>query len=67
VQIGRLVKNESNTELAIADEIQNFKEYGGQEVNDDEDNDNSPSLEALSRPDQSIKVPNNCRPYHTMF
>jgi hypothetical protein len=31
VQIGRLVKNEPNTELAIADEIQNFKEYGGQE------------------------------------
>jgi MoxR-like ATPase len=30
VQIGRLVKNESNIESAIADEIQNFKEYGGQ-------------------------------------
>jgi MoxR-like ATPase len=31
VQIGRLVKNEQNIEIAIADEIQNFKEYGGQE------------------------------------
>jgi len=31
VQIGRLVKNEPNLEMAIADEIQNFKEYGGQE------------------------------------
>jgi MoxR-like ATPase len=31
VQIGRLVKNEPNIEMAIADEIQNFKEYGGQE------------------------------------
>jgi Holliday junction resolvasome RuvABC ATP-dependent DNA helicase subunit len=30
VQIGRLVKNEPNIEMAIADEIQNFKEYGGQ-------------------------------------
>jgi hypothetical protein len=28
VQIGRLVKNEPDTGLAIADEIQNFKEYG---------------------------------------
>jgi hypothetical protein len=28
VQIGRLVKNESNIDMAIADEIQNFKEYG---------------------------------------
>jgi Holliday junction DNA helicase RuvB len=28
VQIGRLVKNESDNEMAIADEIQNFKEYG---------------------------------------
>jgi hypothetical protein len=27
VQIGRLVKNEPDIELAIADEIQNFKEY----------------------------------------
>jgi len=31
VQIGRLVKNEKDIERAIADEIQNFKEYGGQE------------------------------------
>ena len=31
VQIGHLVKNEKNIEMAIADEIQNFKEYGGQE------------------------------------
>jgi holliday junction DNA helicase RuvB len=29
VQIGRLVKNEPDIEMAIADEIQNFKEYGG--------------------------------------
>jgi hypothetical protein len=29
--IGRLVKNEQNIEMAIADEIQNFKEYGGYE------------------------------------
>jgi MoxR-like ATPase len=28
VQIGRLVKNEPDIEMAIADEIQNFKEYG---------------------------------------
>ncbi len=28
VQIGRLVKNEPYIEIAIADEIQNFKEYG---------------------------------------
>jgi hypothetical protein len=28
VQIGRLVKNEPEIETAIADEIQNFKEYG---------------------------------------
>ena len=28
VQIGRLVKNEPDIETAIADEIQNFKEYG---------------------------------------
>jgi hypothetical protein len=27
-QIGRSVKNEPDIELAIADEIQNFKEYG---------------------------------------
>jgi MoxR-like ATPase len=31
VQIGRLVKNEPNREMAIAEEIQNFKEYGKQE------------------------------------
>jgi MoxR-like ATPase len=31
VQIGRLVKNEKNIQMAIADEIQNFKEYGGLE------------------------------------
>jgi MoxR-like ATPase len=30
VQIGRLVKNEPDIEMAIADEIQNFKEYGRQ-------------------------------------
>ncbi len=29
VQIGRLVKNEKNVEMAIADEIQNFRRYGG--------------------------------------
>jgi Holliday junction DNA helicase RuvB len=29
VQIGRLVKNESDIDMAIADEIQNFEEYGG--------------------------------------
>jgi len=28
VQIGRLVKNELDIQMAIADEIQNFKEYG---------------------------------------
>jgi hypothetical protein len=28
VQIGRLVKNEPDIEMAITDEIQNFKEYG---------------------------------------
>src|SRR5215471_13896534 len=28
VQIGRLVKNEPDIQIAIADEIQNFKEYG---------------------------------------
>jgi Holliday junction resolvasome RuvABC ATP-dependent DNA helicase subunit len=33
VQIGRLVKNESNLERAIAEEIQNFKEYRKQESN----------------------------------
>jgi MoxR-like ATPase len=31
VQIGRLVKNEQNIEMAIAEEIQNFKQYGGYE------------------------------------
>jgi len=31
VQIGRLVKNEPNIEMAIAEEIQNFKEYGKEE------------------------------------
>ena len=31
VQIGRLVKNERNIEMAIAEEIQNFKQYGGQD------------------------------------
>jgi MoxR-like ATPase len=29
IQIGRLVKNEPDIEMAIADEILNFKEYGG--------------------------------------
>jgi MoxR-like ATPase len=29
VQIGHLVKNEPDIKMAIADEIQNFKEYGG--------------------------------------
>ena len=29
VQIGRLVKNESDIKMAIADEVNNFKEYGG--------------------------------------
>jgi len=33
VQIGRLVKNEPNVGMAIADEIHNFKEYGKQECN----------------------------------
>lgn len=28
VQIGRLVKNESDIEMAIADEVQRIKEYG---------------------------------------
>jgi len=31
VQIGRLVKNEPNIGMAIAEEIQNFKEYGKEE------------------------------------
>ena len=30
VQIGRLVKNEPDIEMAIVDEIHNFKEYGEQ-------------------------------------
>jgi hypothetical protein len=33
VQIGRLVKNESDINMAIADEIQNFEEYGGKNSN----------------------------------
>ncbi|HYA82946.1 MAG TPA: AAA family ATPase [Candidatus Bathyarchaeia archaeon] len=32
VQIGRLVKNEPDIQKAIADEIQNFKEYGGSQL-----------------------------------
>jgi MoxR-like ATPase len=32
MQIGRLVKNEPDIEMAIADEIQNFKEYGVPEL-----------------------------------
>jgi MoxR-like ATPase len=32
MQIGRLVKNESDIEMAIADEIQNFKEYGASQL-----------------------------------
>jgi hypothetical protein len=32
MQIGRLVKNEPNVEMAIADELHNFKEYGGQKL-----------------------------------
>jgi Holliday junction DNA helicase RuvB len=32
VQIGRLVKNEQEIETAIADEIQNFKEYGASQL-----------------------------------
>jgi hypothetical protein len=28
VQIGRLIKNEPDIEMAIAEEIQSFKEYG---------------------------------------
>jgi hypothetical protein len=31
VQIGRLVKNEKNIQMAIAEEIQNFRRYGGYE------------------------------------
>jgi MoxR-like ATPase len=33
IQIGRLVQSEPNVERAIADEIQNFKDYGRQERN----------------------------------
>jgi len=32
VQIGRLVNNEPDIEMAIADEIQNFKEYGASQL-----------------------------------
>jgi MoxR-like ATPase len=32
VQIGRLVKNEPDIEMAIADEIKNFKEYGAPQL-----------------------------------
>ena len=32
VQIGRLVKNEPDIEMAIVDEIQNFKEYGAPQL-----------------------------------
>ncbi len=32
VQIGRLVKNEPDREMAIADEIQNFKEYSARQL-----------------------------------
>jgi MoxR-like ATPase len=32
VQIGHLVKNEQDIEMAIADEIQNFKEYGASQL-----------------------------------
>jgi len=32
VHCGRLVKNEQDIEMAIADEIQNFKEYGVQQL-----------------------------------
>jgi len=32
VQIGRLVKNEPDIEMAIADEIQNFEEYGAPQL-----------------------------------
>jgi MoxR-like ATPase len=37
VQIGRLVKNESDIEMAIADEIKNFKEYGVPQLTRDTD------------------------------
>ena len=32
VQIGRLVKNEPDIEMAIGDEIENFKEYGAPQL-----------------------------------
>jgi hypothetical protein len=32
VQIGRLIKNEPDIEMAIVDEIQNFKKYGVQQL-----------------------------------
>ena len=32
MQIGRLVKNEPDIEMAIVDEIQNFKEYGAPQL-----------------------------------
>ena len=32
VQIGRLVKNEPEIEMAIADEVHNFKEYGAPQL-----------------------------------
>jgi hypothetical protein len=32
VQIGCLVKNEPDIEMAIADEIRNFKEYGAPQL-----------------------------------
>jgi Holliday junction DNA helicase RuvB len=35
VQMGRLVRNEPDIEMAIADEIQNFKEYGGGQHSND--------------------------------
>ena len=32
VQIGRLVKNEPDIEMAIVDEVQNFREYGAPQL-----------------------------------
>jgi hypothetical protein len=37
VQIGRLVKNEPDIEMAIPDEIQNFKEYGAPQMTNSAD------------------------------
>jgi len=37
VQIGRLVKNETDKQMAIADEIRNFKEYGALQLTGSED------------------------------